>query len=413
MESSLARKEDLAQFPLDLLPLDSLALSMTFLNKFDLARLSRTSKIFRSAAFLAWASIPTLWITGSELDENIASSVLTHCSHLVTLCVTGISSSAQAFALASAFPYLRALQGLSITLNAGIVHDDDEAQPDAIAGWICVASAIPRLSGSLQTLGLTVSGGMHFDEPGIVLVSFASILPVLSKLRCLCFAGFTFSGRTMKYLCSVFPFLSSLDSLGFATIFHDSTAMAPLSVALPQLRNLRSLVFTEISFNIEQMTDLALSFQDLPHVTSLTVRDTYWQEPRVIAPLFTALSHLHALEKLDLSNSQISKAGCPDLASSLPHLTSLRDLNLSCNSIGDEGSVALCSSLASIAPSLTQLNLHDNAIANEGCRALCAVLPSLLCLKALDLSSNLYDIETRAALADALSDIPFLEQCHL
>lgn len=90
-------------------------------------------------------------------------------------------------ALASAFKSLCSLQ--EFTLEIPSSSQDDDVQLNAVAGWICVASALPHLSSSLHTLSLLSNFLREVSEE--MFPSSASVLPLLPN----CDLCISFSSR--------------------------------------------------------------------------------------------------------------------------------------------------------------------------------------------------------------------------
>ena len=255
-----------------------------------------------------------------------------------------------------------------------MIHDGVPDEQEIIAAWICVASGFPCLGASLHTI--FINGNYSSETSERILISLASVLPALSKLRCLRFIYFTVTNRGMAYLTAVFPLLSSLDSLSFDEImFDDNFAVSTLSLALPQLPVLRSLSFVYTDFSLERMTSLAASFPHLPHLTELSLQTAEIVGHGAIIIFFRGLSHLHELSTLNLSRT-LTSGETALFSQRVSHSSLLFLLSLLRDSwMGDDaGCIALCGALPSIASSLTQLDLSCNEIGDAGCLALCRVL---------------------------------------
>ncbi|XP_051763893.1 NACHT, LRR and PYD domains-containing protein 12-like isoform X27 [Ctenopharyngodon idella] len=110
------------------------------------------------------------------------------------------------------------------------------------------------------------------------------------------------------------------------------------------------------------------------------------------------------LEKLWLSQCNITDEGCAALASALRSNSHLRELNLSGNIIGDGGLTLLSDGLKDPHCKLEKLRLEDCNITAEGCAALASALRSNSHLRELDLTDNIIGGGGLTLLSDGLKD---------
>jgi Ran GTPase-activating protein (RanGAP) involved in mRNA processing and transport len=118
------------------------------------------------------------------------------------------------------------------------------------------------------------------------------------------------------------------------------------------------------------------------------------------------------LQKLDLSENGIDKAGTFALASMLRTNRDLEELNLGFNAVGDEGATAISCSLERNS-TLRSLSLRRNGISNVGAVAFANKLPKMNGLKELILVKNSIDHAGAAALLQGLRFNVELEYLHV
>ncbi|XP_048051929.1 NACHT, LRR and PYD domains-containing protein 12-like isoform X2 [Megalobrama amblycephala] len=111
------------------------------------------------------------------------------------------------------------------------------------------------------------------------------------------------------------------------------------------------------------------------------------------------------LEKLKLIQCNITDKGCAALASALRSNSHLRELDLTVNKIGDEGLMLLSDGLMDPNCKLEKLMLSQCNITAEGCAALVSALRSNSHLRELDLSMNKIGDEGLMLLSDGLKDL--------
>ena len=107
------------------------------------------------------------------------------------------------------------------------------------------------------------------------------------------------------------------------------------------------------------------------------------------------------LHRLDLDNNQISDEGATALAQAMKGNTTLPRLSLRCNKISDEGVTALAQAMDGNT-TLQRLDLYNNQISDEGATALAHALKGNTTLQRLGLSHNLIGDEGATALAHAM-----------
>ncbi|XP_051763825.1 NACHT, LRR and PYD domains-containing protein 12-like isoform X19 [Ctenopharyngodon idella] len=110
------------------------------------------------------------------------------------------------------------------------------------------------------------------------------------------------------------------------------------------------------------------------------------------------------LEKLWLFDCNITAEGCAALASALRSNSHLRELNLSGNIIGDGGLTLLSDGLKDPHCKLEKLWLSQCNITDEGCAALASALRSNSHLRELNLSGNIIGDGGLTLLSDGLKD---------
>ncbi|XP_067260695.1 ribonuclease inhibitor-like isoform X6 [Chanodichthys erythropterus] len=110
------------------------------------------------------------------------------------------------------------------------------------------------------------------------------------------------------------------------------------------------------------------------------------------------------LEKLTLWGCNITAEGCDALTSALRSNSHLRELDLSENKIGDEGLMLLSDRLKDPHCKLEKLWLSQCNITAEGCAALTSALRSSSHLRELNLSENKTGDEGLTLLSDGLKD---------
>jgi Ran GTPase-activating protein (RanGAP) involved in mRNA processing and transport len=118
------------------------------------------------------------------------------------------------------------------------------------------------------------------------------------------------------------------------------------------------------------------------------------------------------LQKLDLSENGIDKAGTFALASMLRTNHDLQELNLGFNAVGDEGAAAVACALVRNS-TLRWLSLRRNGISNVGAVAFANKLPKMNGLKELILVKNSIDHAGATALLQGLRSNVELEYLHV
>ncbi|XP_051763715.1 NACHT, LRR and PYD domains-containing protein 12-like isoform X4 [Ctenopharyngodon idella] len=167
---------------------------------------------------------------------------------------------------------------------------------------------------------------------------------------------------------------------------------------------LEKLWLSQCNITDEGCAALTSALRSNSHLTELNLSENKIGDEGLML-LSDGLMDPHCkLENLMLSRCNITAEGCAALASALRSNSHLRELNLSGNIIGDGGLTLLSDGLKDPHCKLEKLWLFDCNITAEGCAALASALRSNSHLRELNLSGNIIGDGGLTLLSDGLKD---------
>ena len=227
--------------------------------------------------------------------------------------------------------------------------------------------------------------------------------------------GMDINNEGMITLATGLAALQSLKCLDLSFNAIGDEGLQALAVGLSNNKNLQSLnlsrnrLFSAIG-NGEGMVTLASGLATIESLKSLHLSNNAIGDEGLQA-LAAGLSNNNNLETLYLSNNgSFSVMGLRHLSDVIPTVMNLKALDLSGNAINDEGLEALAVGLKNH-PTLEVLDLSSNSIGNEGLRALAGAEISSLCW--LSLASNAINDEALDAFVEGIENFISLETLSL
>eukprot|EP00892_Ulva_mutabilis_P003749 jgi/Ulvmu1/1746/UM117_0023.1 len=224
---------------------------------------------------------------------------------------------------------------------------------------------------------------------------------VLTRLELMCNRDADVAHACGQLLCH----LAELRTLTVRNVDLSPHGAAAFAQGLLRKPHLTAVDMSRCKVNAAGLRPIMAAMHALPSLANVTLSgmvDTAemagWEAAEVFGP---AMHGMHALVRLQLSNSALGADGVPTLAQSLPHLRRLSSLDLSGNGAARAGLAALAGALCSLTV-LRELCLRRNKISGADGAHLERLVRGMTALTNLDLSGNSLQHDGAAALARGL-----------
>ncbi|XP_073699490.1 uncharacterized protein [Garra rufa] len=157
---------------------------------------------------------------------------------------------------------------------------------------------------------------------------------------------------------------------------------------LPAMRNCRKALFIDCNLTDRHCEIVASVLQSSNSLRELDLSNNHLQDSGVELLCTGLKSPTCQLNILRLTDCNLTDRHCEIVASVLQSSNSLRELDLSNNHLQDSGVELLCTGLKSPTCQLNKLRLTDCNLTDRHCEIVASVLQSSNCLRELDLSNN-------------------------
>ena len=276
-------------------------------------------------------------------------------------------------------------------------------------------------------LDLFIIGEGVFSTPNVIR------LPLINKFFNVCYANYfaLLYGASEQQIVNCFKFnapiiciilkhchisetavnaiqISNLWLFEVTSCTFEDNAPTNLASSLSSIPTLKNLIFCDIHFSTEEVDAVFSVLSHSNNLSTLDLSDNHLHSDMI--KIAEALKYTSTLEKLNLTNSNISPSAATAISTVIKSQTSLREFSIGNNKLGSP-IIAILKALCEFF-SLQRLDLSGNHIPEEACEAIASVILNNTELEYLVLSDNSFGKGT-LDIAKALQELYLLKVLEL
>lgn len=205
-----------------------------------------------------------------------------------------------------------------------------------------------------------------------------------------------------KALSKLLPLSPLLKDLRFSATRAQREGSLEFAKALSSLHKLERIDLSDNTFKAEGGVAIAAALKQQQNLVEVNFRDASLEDEGMIAIAAAISQGTAAIQKLDVSGNDLTADSMPSLARALRKCTQLRVLQVEENEIGSKGAKSLAKAIKSHLPQLETLVSNVNEIGTSGALALVNAVVEKASFTSLQIDGNMISEDGVATITELL-----------